>query len=128
MAIHHVQIWVPDLGRAERSWGWLLDELGFVLARTWDTGRVWRKDGTGIALEESPDMVPGMLYSRLRPGLNHIALYTPSADDLARVVAGARAYGWSSLGDERHPFPPGTTTAFIEDEDGFEVELVAPEA
>lgn len=128
MAIHHVQIWVPDLGRAERSWGWLLDQLGFVLARTWETGRVWRKDGAGIAIEQSPDMVPGMLYSRLRPGLNHIALHAPSADDLARLVAEGGAYGWTRLGGERHPFPPGTTTAFIEDADGFEVELVAPEA
>lgn len=128
MAIHHVQIWVPDLGRAERSWGWLLDQLGFVLARSWDTGRVWRKDGAGIALEQSPDMVPGMLYSRLRPGLNHIALHAASADDLGRLVTESAAYGWAPLDGGRHPFPPGTTTAFLEDADGFEVELVAPEA
>lgn len=128
MAIHHLQIWVPDLGRAERSWGWLLGQLGFVLSRTWEHGRVWRKDGTGIAVEQSPDMVPGMLYSRLRPGLNHIAFQVASADELARVVSAATSYGWTPLDGGRHPFPPGTTTAFIEDVDGFEVELVAPEA
>ena len=126
MAIHHVQIWVPDLGRAERSWGWLLDQLGFTLARRCEHGRLWRKDGTGIALEQSPDMVPGMLYSRIRPGLNHIALDVPSGDHVAGLVAEAGAYGWTPLDGARHPYPPGTTTAFIEDEDGFEVELVVP--
>jgi catechol 2,3-dioxygenase-like lactoylglutathione lyase family enzyme len=128
VAIHHVQIWVPDLPRAERSWGWLLDRLDFVLARTWEHGRVWRKDGTGIAIEQSPDMVPGMLYSRLRPGLNHIAFHVASADALAALVAEALPYGWTTLDGGRHPFPPGTTTAFLEDADGFEVELVAPDA
>lgn len=125
MAIHHVQIWVPDLARAERSWGWLLDRLDFVLARTWEHGRVWRKDGAGIAIEQSPDMVPGMLYSRLRPGLNHIAFHVVSADALAALVAEAVPNGWTTLDGGRHPFPPGTTTAFLEDADGFEVELVA---
>ena len=89
---------------------------------------MWRKDGTGIAIEQSPDMVPGMLYSRLRPGLNHIAFQVASADELARLVPAAAPYGWTRLDGDRHPFPPGTTTAFVEDVDGFEVELVAPEA
>jgi catechol 2,3-dioxygenase-like lactoylglutathione lyase family enzyme len=128
VAVHHIQIWVPDLGRAERSWGWLLDQLGFVLSRTWEHGRVWRKDGTGIAIEQSPDMVPGMLYSRLRPGLNHIAFEVTSSAELARLVDRGAPYGWTPLDGGRHPFPPGTTTAFIEDVDGFEIELVAPEA
>ena len=22
--LHHVELWVPDLARAEQSWGWLL--------------------------------------------------------------------------------------------------------
>ena len=28
MTLHHVELWVPDLGRAVASWGWLLTELG----------------------------------------------------------------------------------------------------
>lgn len=127
MAIHHLQIWVPDLGRAERSWGWLLDELGFVLSRTWVHGRVWRKHGTGIVIEQSPDMVPGMLHSRLRPGMNHVAFHVDDATSLEALVAAAPDHGWVSLEGDRHPLPSGSTTAYIEDVDGFEVELVAPE-
>src|SRR5699024_6718 len=28
-AIHHVELWVPDLPRAVGSWGWLLGERGY---------------------------------------------------------------------------------------------------
>src|SRR5882724_3504372 len=27
--LHHVEMWVPDLDRTARSWGWLLGELGY---------------------------------------------------------------------------------------------------
>ena len=90
---------------------------------------MWRKDGTGIAIEVSPDMVPGMLYSRLRPGMNHIAFHVdigrgarPAGRRRARLRVGpARAR-------RRAPsVAPGTTAAFVEDGDGFEVELIAPD-
>jgi hypothetical protein len=28
-SLHHVELWVPDLGRAVREWGWLLGRLGY---------------------------------------------------------------------------------------------------
>ncbi|QXC59585.1 VOC family protein [Aquihabitans sp. G128] len=125
MPIHHLQLWVPDLERAERSWGWLLEELGFELGRRWDTGCVWRQDGTGIVIEASPDMVPGMLHSRLRPGMNHVAFHAPDAERLAELVAEAPDHGWTQLGDHaHHPLPSALTVAYLEDADGFEVELI----
>ena len=27
--LHHVEIWVPTVSQARRSWGWLLEELGW---------------------------------------------------------------------------------------------------
>ncbi|MCB1039260.1 MAG: VOC family protein [Acidimicrobiales bacterium] len=129
MSIHHLQIWVPDLPRAVESWGWLLEELGYEPGRTWDHGRVWRSNGTGIVIEASPDMVPGMLYSRLRPGMNHVAFQVESADRIGELHAAAPDHGWRSLSsdaDSRHPLPAALTVAYLEDRDGFEVELVAP--
>ncbi len=127
MSIHHLQLWVPDLARAEASWGWLLGELGYEPARQWETGRVWRSGGTGIVIEASPDMVPGMLHSRLRPGMNHVAFHVRSSAEVARLVADAPDHGWRRLGDDlRHPLPEGTDVAYLEDRDGFEVELIAP--
>lgn len=127
MSIHHLQLWVPDLGRAEASWGWLLEELGYDAARRWEHGRVWRQDGTAIVIEASPDMVPGMLHSRLRPGMNHVAFHVASTAEVARLVAEAPEHGWRRLGaDLRHPLPEGLEVAYLEDRDGFEVELIAP--
>lgn len=128
MAIHHLQLWVPDLARAEESWGWLLERLGFTLARRWDEGRVWRKDGTGIVIEASPDMVPGMLHSRLRPGMNHVAFHVDGPEEVAAIGREAVDHGWAALpGDDRHPLPSDTSVAYLEDRDGFEVELIGPD-
>jgi hypothetical protein len=128
VSIHHLQLWVPDLERATVSWGWLLEGLGYSEVRSWDTGRVWRKDGTSVVIEASPDMVPGMLYSRLRPGMNHVAFHVAGVDALAELVAAAPDHDWTRVGaDARHPLPAGTTIAYLENTDGFEVELVAPE-
>jgi catechol 2,3-dioxygenase-like lactoylglutathione lyase family enzyme len=127
--IHHLQLWVPDLARAEASWGWLLESLGFEPARRWETGCVWRQDGTGIVIEQSPDMVPGMLYSRLRPGLNHVAFHVESAARITAIIDGASDHGWTTFGtdtDPRHPMPGEVAAAYLEDRDGFEVELIAP--
>lgn len=127
MSIHHLQLWVPDLARAEASWGWLLGELGYRPARRWEHGCVWRDDTTGIVIEESPDMVPGMLHSRLRPGMNHVAFRVAGPAAIAAILAEATEHGWSSLGGEpRHPLSAELTAAYLEDGDGFEVELIAP--
>ena len=128
MTIHHLQIWVPDLGRAEESWGWLLGELGYELARSWEHGRVWRNGPTAIVVEASPDMVPGMLHSRLRPGMNHVAFSANTSAAVSAIVEAAGEHGWQRLSDDpRHPLPQDLRVAYLEDRDGFEVELIAPE-
>jgi len=127
VSVHHLQLWVPDLDRATRSWGWLLEALGYELTRSWDTGRVWRDETTGIVIEASPDMVPGMLHSRLRPGLNHLAFRVTGTHELASIVTDGAEHGWRELGAHHgHPLHGELTVAFLEDQDGFEVELVAP--
>jgi catechol 2,3-dioxygenase-like lactoylglutathione lyase family enzyme len=125
--LHHLTLWVPDLQRAERSWSWLLGLLGYRPDRSVGSVLLYRHpSGFSIALEQSDDMVPGMLYSRLRPGLNHIAFQVASADALAAISDHAVEHGWGVLPTDRHPIAGGAQVAFLEDGDGFEVELVAP--
>ena len=38
-ALHHVEVWVPDLAAARASWGWLLRELGWTPYQDWPAGR-----------------------------------------------------------------------------------------
>lgn len=125
--LHHLTLWVPDLDRAERSWSWLLGELGYVIDRSVPGLALFRHGSRfAIALEQSSDMVPGMLYSRLRPGLNHIAFEVESASVLAGIVERAGDYGWRTLPADRHPIAGGARVCYFEDADGFEIELVAP--
>lgn len=124
--LHHVTLWVPDLERAEQSWSWLLGELGYTRDRSVDDVLLYRHEGDfAVALEQSSDMVPGMLYSRLRPGLNHLAFHVESHDALKAITARAARYGWSAIPTDRHPIAGSASVAYLEDRDGFEVELVA---
>jgi catechol 2,3-dioxygenase-like lactoylglutathione lyase family enzyme len=126
--LHHLTLWVPDLGRAKRSWSWLLECLGYRLDVDAAPGEVLvfrHPDGFTIALEQSPDMVPGMLYSRFRPGLNHLAFRVRDRVTLDALTRDASGHGWSEMPtDDLHPIAGGAEVAYLEDEDGFEVELV----
>lgn len=125
--LHHLTLWVPDLSRAQESWSWLLGELGYSMDRSVDHLLLFRgPDGFALVLEESADMVPGMLFSRMRPGMNHIAFRVDPAVVLVELVGKASDYGWSPLPVDRHPIAGGAEVAYLEDRDGFEVELVAP--
>jgi len=125
--LHHLTLWVPDLERAEQSWSWLLGELGYSPDRSFGPVLLFRHpSGFSIALEQSSDMVPGMLYSRLRPGLNHMAFTVDSPEALTAIADRAPQFGWSTMPSDRHPIAGGAHVAYLEDRDGFEVELVSP--
>ena len=129
MSLHHVTIWVPDLDRAANAWGWLLERIGYEPTRSWEHGRLWQSGNTRIVLEASPDMVPGMLFSRMRPGLNHMAFELADEAEIVAVAGEATSHGWTAIrngpDEQMHPLASGSTAAYLEDADGFEVELVA---
>ena len=122
--VHHIELWVPDLARAERSWGWLLTRLGAAQFQRWEHGRSWRwGNGPYVVLEQSPAST-GDRHDRHSPGVNHLAFWVH--DDLDALVAEAPAHGWSLLFPDRHPHAggPDHRAAYLEDADGYEVELV----
>jgi catechol 2,3-dioxygenase-like lactoylglutathione lyase family enzyme len=123
--LHHVELWVPDLGRAVRSWGWLLGELGWTPFQEWAAGRSWRSGGTYLVLEQSPALTADR-HERCRPGLNHLAFHVDGRDRVDAIVDAAPAHGWSLLFAERHPYAGGAAhyAAYLQDADGFEAELV----
>jgi catechol 2,3-dioxygenase-like lactoylglutathione lyase family enzyme len=132
MTVHHVELWVDDLEGAEPRWDWLFGVLGWKPYQTWAHGRSWRApdDGPYVVVEQSPALQQDVPYDRMRAGLNHLPL---TADDRATVDALATTaadHGWRLLFSERHPFAggPGHYAAYLEDADGFEVEIVAGEA
>ncbi|MGF0170427.1 VOC family protein [Streptomyces sp. Marseille-Q5077] len=127
--LHHVELWVPDLGRAVTSWGWLLERLGYEPHQDWPAGRSWRAGETYLVVEES-SALRGDRHDRLRPGLNHLAFHAPGGrEGLDALVEEAPRHGWSLLFPDRHPYAGGPEhyAAYLENGDGFEVELVARE-
>ncbi|MGI8522805.1 MAG: VOC family protein [Nocardioides sp.] len=124
--LHHLELWVPDLDRAEASLGWLLARLGYTLESRWPHGQGWALGPTYVVLEAGPDVLPAT-HERTRPGLNHLAFHAGSRADLDAFVAQAPEHGWRLMFSDRHPFAggPDHCAAYLEDADGFEVELVA---
>ena len=125
--IHHIELWVPNLTRAEASWGWLLSELGYQPFVQWPEGQSWQMGTAYIVLEQSPDRVAGR-HERRRPGLNHLAFHVDSQAEVDKLVDEAPQHGWRLLFPDRHPHAGGIDhyAAYLEDRDGYEVELVAP--
>lgn len=126
--LHHVELWVADLERAARSWGWLLRRLGYEPYQDWPAGRSWRMAGTYLVIEQSPALRPGTGHDRMRPGLNHLAFHVGGGRaELDALVEAAPDHGWTLMFPDRHPHAggPDHCAAYLENEDGFEVELVS---
>src|SRR3954451_12270860 len=49
--LHHIELWVPDLARAERSRGWVRTALGAQPHQSWAPGRSWRSGGVYVVVE-----------------------------------------------------------------------------
>jgi len=124
--IHHVELWVPDLSRAIASWGWLLGELGYQQFQDWPDGRSWRSGATYLVVEQSPAMTAAG-HERCRPGLNHLAFHVATRQRVDELAAAGPEHGWRLLFPGRHPHAGGPEhyAAYLENADGYEVELVA---
>jgi catechol 2,3-dioxygenase-like lactoylglutathione lyase family enzyme len=125
--LHHVEIWVPDLGRAVGSWGWLLEAMGYKVFQEFTGGRSYQLGATYIVLEQSPALTSGE-HDRCAPGLNHLAFPVASTEAVDELVAAAPDHGWKLMYADRHPYAggPDCYAAYLENDDGFEVELVGP--
>lgn len=125
-ALHHVELWVPDLDRARRQWGWLLSELGYSQFQDWPEGRSWRLGGSYLVVEQSPAMSAAR-HDRLRPGLNHLAFHAGARKEVDELTAAAPAHGWTLLFADSHPYAGGDGhyAAYLANSDGYEVELIA---
>lgn len=125
--LHHVEIWVPNLDRAVVSWGWLLSALGYEPFQDWPGGKSWRCGPTYIVLEQSPART-ATRHDRHRPGLNHLAFHVDSRAMTDELSVDAGQHGWRMLFADQYPYAGGTGhyAAYLENIDGFEVELVAP--
>lgn len=125
-AVHHLELYVPDLERSLRFWAWLLAELGYELYQEWDEGCSWRRGSTYIAFVQAPPGAPAL--DRRGVGLNHVAFWAGSRGEVDDLTERLRQRGVRILYDDRHPHAGGPDhyALFCEDPDGLKVEVVAP--
>ncbi|WP_399897758.1 glyoxalase [Streptomyces sp. BBFR51] len=90
---------MPDLRRAL---GRLLEVLGYSLFQNWEGGRGWRFGPTYPAIEQSSALT-------------------------AKITTASAQPGWQLMSPERHPYAGGGQycAAHLENDDGFETELVS---
>ncbi len=120
-AVHHLDLWVEDLPRAEAEWGWLLGLLDWEH----DGNVLTHPDGTYLHLEHSPDQLD-VGHDRRRPGVNHLAVLTDDRHRLDRIRAESTAHGWHELFPDHYPHAGGEqhVALYLESSEGFEVEVV----
>lgn len=125
-AIHHVELWVPNLDKAIASWGWLLTALGYRMFQDWPGGRSWQAGHAYIVVEQSPARTASR-HDRCRPGLNHLAFHVETREMVDELTREAQLHGWKLMFADQHPFAGGEQhyAAYLENSDGYEVELVA---
>jgi len=124
--LHHVELWVSDLTVAHPRWQWLLSSLGYEQFQLWDNGVSYQLGPTYIVLEQSPALIGGR-HDRRRAGLNHLAFHAGTRSALDRLVDRSEQHGWRLMYVDQHPFAGGADNyaAYLEDDEGYEVELVA---
>jgi catechol 2,3-dioxygenase-like lactoylglutathione lyase family enzyme len=122
--LHHVEIYVPDLGESLEFWGWLLPRLGYSQYQDWPAGRSYKQGDTYIVFVQSEYDDPG--FDRRAPGLNHLAFHADSRADVDLLGEELRPRGIRILYEDQHPDPTSDYYAlFFEDPMGLKVEVVA---
>ncbi len=121
-------MYVSNLARSTEFWGWFLPELGYVLFQEWDAGRSWRLYDTYLVFVQAPDRHADVPYHRGRVGLNHLAFWAQSQDQVDALTEQVCARGLRVLYEDRHPFAggPGHYALYFEDPDRIKVEVIAP--
>ncbi|PZR53117.1 glyoxalase [Xylanimonas oleitrophica] len=124
--LHHLEIWLREAPSPDSGLPWLLAELGYRREQTWGSGESWHLGGSYVVLESGPDVVDTP-HERTRPGMNHVAFFAGTPAEVEALAASATGHGFTLMFPDRHPFAGGPDhyAAYLEDEAGFEVELVA---
>ncbi|MDJ0358402.1 VOC family protein [Paenarthrobacter sp. PH39-S1] len=125
-ALHHIELWIPNLERAKDEWGWILSRLGYENYQNWSNGISWRWGPTYIVAEESLDL-SSRDHQRTAPGLNHLAFNAGSREDVDALAGESAYHGWSQLFADKCTNAGGREhyAAYLMKSGGFELELVA---
>lgn len=124
--LHHIEIYVKDLNKSKAFWGWLLHELGYSEYQSWEHGISYILEKTYIVFVQTEEKHLDIPYHRCKAGLNHLAFYGGSRENIDRITEKLRKMNVNILYEDRHPYAGGQNYAvFFEDPDRIKVEIIA---
>ncbi|WP_163102111.1 VOC family protein [Peribacillus alkalitolerans] len=126
--LHHVELYVRSLSDSRRFWGWLLEELGYSLYQDWDQGFSYKMEGTYLVFVQAENRFLDIPYHRCRPGLNHLAFWAKSREEVDIFTEKLKQQNITILYTDKHPYAGGPShyAVYFEDPDRMKVEIVAP--
>jgi catechol 2,3-dioxygenase-like lactoylglutathione lyase family enzyme len=128
--LSHVEIYVSNLERSIDFWGWLLPKLGFNPYQEWEAGKSWRSGSTYVVFVQAEPAYRGHAFHRKRPGINHLAFWAESTDQVESLTQELRDRGIRVLYENRSSEEigaPSPYSVFFEDPDRIKVEIVVRE-
>lgn len=126
LGLSHIEIYVSDLAASIDLWGWLLPQFGFSPYQEWDSGKSWRQGNSYITFVLAEEGYRDQPHHRKRPGLNHLAFWADSTDQVEALTRGLRERGVPILYEDRtaEEGAPSPYAVFFEDPDRMKVEVV----
>lgn len=125
--LHHVEVYVSNLKRSEKFWGWFLEELGYKPYQQWVEGQSWKLGETYLVFVQTETEYLDIPYHRRRTGLNHLAFHASSRERVDEMTMMLKERGVNVLYENQHPFAGGEDyyAVYFEDPDRIKVEFVA---
>lgn len=126
VGIHHIEIWLAEGSPSWAEWEWLLPEIGCQLATRWAEGSSWTCGTAYLTLTTSPNL-SAEPFDRRQGGVNHLAISVDTRDAVDAVMETGASFGWTPLYQDRYPHAGGPDhyAGWLENSDGFKVEIVA---
>ena len=128
--LHHVELYISNLKDSLSFWNWFFEYLEYDLFQEWSEGRSYKKDATYVVLvQTSPNFIERG-YHRKNTGLNHLAFWGKSKQQLNDFRQILIERGIILLYDDKYPHASGANYYALYFEDPFDrikIELVAPD-
>lgn len=125
--LHHVELYVNDLGKSMTFWSWLLEKLDYSLYQKWDSGVSYKNGKTYLVFVQVEERFIDKGYHRCKHGLNHLAFYGESKAFVDEMTIALKERGVPILYEDKHPYAGGPDyyAVFFEDPDRMKVEIIA---
>ena len=124
--LHHIELYVSDLQRSVAFWQWLLEELGYALFQSWESGCSYKKGKMYLVFVQVERKYLDIPYHRKRAGMNHLAFHGRNMATVDKMAAQLQQHGVTMLYGGAPLVSGDSYAVYFEDPDRIKVEITAP--